>query len=204
MWNLENLLDEQILRSNVEFAALFVLNFESFKEYIVDQVRVFYSNSITFDNDELTYKESEKYKKKVLSLDKKIDTASLKWFVQAGAITEKEIDLYHLCRKKRNDITHELLKNLSLGFQEKDMDLFINMVCLYQKIDNWWINEIEIPTFADEIPGNYDRNEVMGGQVLILSAINNIMLGNGSTKYNEILDLLRKMKEEKSNGQECN
>ncbi len=204
MGELENLLDEQILRSNVEFAALFVLNFESFKEYIVDQVRGFYLNSITFDNGELTYNESEKYKKEVRSLDKKIDTASLKWFVQAGAITDKEIDLYHLCRKRRNDITHELLKNLSLGFHEKDMELFIDMVHLYQKIDNWWINEIEIPTSADEIPEDYDRNQVVGGQAIILSVVNDIILGNGATKYNEILELLRKMQKEKSHGQECN
>lgn len=200
MGELENLLDEQILRSNVEFAALFVLNFESFKEYIVDQVRGFYLNSITFDNGELTYNESEKYKKEVRSLDKKIDTASLKWFVQAGAITDKEIDLYHLCRKRRNDITHELLKNLSLGFHEKDMELFIDMVHLYQKIDNWWINEIEIPTSTDEIPEDYDRNQVVGGQAIILSVVNDIILGNGATKYNEILELLRKMQKEKSHG----
>lgn len=200
MSKLENLLDEQILRNNVEFAALFVLNFESLKGFIVDQVRGFYSNSITFDNGELICKESEQYKKEVRSLDKKIDTASLKWFVLSGAITEKEIDLYHLCRKRRNDITHELLKNLSLGFHEKDMDLFFDMVSLYQKIDNWWINEVEILTSSDETPDDYDRNHVFGGQAFILSAINDILLGNGATKYNEILDLLRKIQEEKSYG----
>ena len=147
---------------------------------------------------------AEKYKKEVRSLDKKIDTASLKWFVQAGAITDKEIDLYHLCRKRRNDITHELLKNLCSGFHENDVELFSSMVHLYQKLDNWWINEIEIPTSADEIPEDYDRNQVVGGQAIILSVVNDIILGNGATKYNEILELLRKMQKEKNYGQECN
>lgn len=204
MWELENLLDEQILRSNVEFATLFVLNYESLKEFVIEKLISFYANSIEFKEGKITYERSDSYKKQVRSLDKKSDIASMKWFLKAGAITETELDIYNKCKIRRDDITHELLKNLSLGFQEKDMDLFINMVCLYQKIDNWWINEIEIPTSADEIPENYDRNEVVGGQVIILSAINDIMLGNGSTKYNEILDLLRKMKEKKSNGQECN
>lgn len=200
----QNLFDEDTLRKNIEFAALFVLNYECLKEYVVSQVREFYSDSISFVQGEMIFKESENYKKNVRSLANKIDTASIMWFVNAGAITEQELDLYHTCRKRRNDITHELLKNLSLGFKESDVTLFLDMVHLYQKIDNWWINEIEIPTSADEIPENYDRNEVVGGQVIILSAINDIMLGNGSTKYNEILDLLRKMKEKKSNGQECN
>lgn len=204
MSELENLLDEQTLRSNIEFAALFVLNFESFKEYVVNQVKEFHADSITFDDGELRYRESAKYKKEVRSLDKNIDTASLKWFVQAGAITEEEIALYHVCRKRRNDITHELLKNLSLGFYEKDLEIFINMVRLYQKIDNWWINEIEIPTSLEEIPANYDKDQVLGGQAFILSAINDIILGNGAAKYNEIVEFLRKMQEEKSNGQKCN
>ena len=204
MDELENLLAEPILKRNVEFAALFVLNYESLKQYVVDQVRGFYAEAITFDGDEIKYKESDEYKKQVRKLDTQIDTASMKWFMDAGAITEQELDLYHTCRKRRNDITHELLKNLSLGFHEKDMELFIDMVHLYQKIDNWWINEIEIPTSADEIPEDYDRNQVVGGQAIILSVVNDIILGNGATKYNEILELLRKMQKEKSHGQECN
>ena len=78
------------------------------------------------------------------------------------------------------------------------------MVHLYQKIDNWWINEIEIPTSADEIPADYNRDQVFSGQAFILSAINDIILLNGSDNYSEILKLFRKMKKEKTNGQECN
>ena len=73
---------------------------------------------------------------------------------------------------------------------------------MYQKIDNWWIYEIEIPASADEIPEDYDMDQVLGGQAFILSAINDIILGNGAAKYNEILGLLRKMQEEKNYGQE--
>ena len=204
MDELENLLAEPILKRNVEFAALFVLNYESLKQYVVDQVRGFYAEAITFDGDEIKYKESDEYKKQVRKLDTQIDTASMKWFMDAGAITEQELDLYHTCRKRRNDIIHELLKNLSLGFNENDVELFSNMVHLYQKIDNWWINEIEIPTLADEIPADYNRDQVFSGQAFILSAINDIILLNGSDNYSEILKLFRKMKKEKTNGQECN
>ena len=59
MDELENLLAEPILKRNVEFAALFVLNYESLKQYVVDQVRGFYAEAITFDGDEIKYKESD-------------------------------------------------------------------------------------------------------------------------------------------------
>ena len=96
------------------------------------------------------------------------------------------------------------MKNLSLVFNENDVELFSNIVHLYQKIDNWWINEIENPTSADEIPVDYNRDQVFSGQALFLSAINDIILLNGSDNYSEILKLFRKMKKEKTNGQECN
>lgn len=204
MDELQNLFDEHILKRNIEFAALFVLNYESLKEYVVDQVRGFYVESIVFNGDELRYKESDEYKKQVRNLDTQIDTASMKWFMNAGAITEQELDLYYVCRKRRNDITHELLKNLYSGFHENDVALFRSMVHLYQKLDNWWINEIEIPTSADNIPADYNRDQVFGGQAFVLSAINDIILENGADKYNEILELLRKMQKEKNYGQECN
>ena len=163
----QNLFDEDTLRKNIEFAALFVLNYECLKEYVVSQVREFYSDSISFVQGEMIFKESENYKKNVRSLANKIDTASIMWFVNAGAITEQEVHLY-------------------------------------QKIDNWWINEIEIPTSAEKIPADYNRDQVFGGQAFVLSAINDIILANGADKYNEILELLRKMQKEKNYGQKCN
>ena len=63
MDELQNLFDEHILKRNIEFAALFVLNYESIKEYVVDQVRGFYAESIVFNGDEPKYKESDEYKK---------------------------------------------------------------------------------------------------------------------------------------------
>lgn len=204
MDELQNLFDEPTLKRNIEFAALFVLNYESLKEYVINQVKGFYVESIIFNGDEIKYKEPDEYKKQVRNLDTKIDTASMKWFMNVGAITKQELDLYHVCRKRRNDITHELLKNLCSGFHENDVELFSSMVHLYQKLDNWWINEIEIPASADENPADYNRDQVFGGQAFVLSAINDIILANGADKYNEILELLRKMQKEKNYGQECN
>lgn len=181
-----NILDEDNLELNVKFASLFVLNFECLKDFVVNKIRDFYSDDIIEDGKWI-HMETNKYKEDVRALSKHIDDASMKWFIDSGAITEGDYELYQTIRTRRNDIIHELLKNLGVGFNETDIELFGGLLSLYRKLDKWWINEIEIPISADEIPEDYDPDEVVGGQAIILSAINDILLGNQGERYKEIL-----------------
>lgn len=196
MDNWKNILDEDILKTNINFVAIFVMNYECLKEFIIEQVRSFYSEHFYMDSGRIVCEESDACKEKVRALDKKnLENASLKWFMEAGAITQEDYDIYQTVRKKRNDITHELLKNLSVGFVEEDAQLFADMLRIYNKLDKWWINEIEIPTLADEIPEEYDREGVCGGQAIMLSVINEIVFNNGGDRYKEMLNELMKYSE---------
>ena len=189
-WN--NILDESILRTNVNFAAMFVLNYECLKDYVIEQLRGFYSNRTIFEKNKVIDVESQEYKDEVRSLDKNIENASLKWFMQLDAITQLDYDTYQKIRERRNDITHELLKNLNEGFAEKDLILFAELLSLYSKLDKWWINEIEIPTSGEDILDDYDRDGVCGGQALVLSIINSIILGDKGEEYKDMLEALSK------------
>ena len=120
--------------------------------------------------------------------------ASLKWFINSGAISEEDYKLYQKIRNRRNEITHKLLLNLSNGFSNSDITLFSDLITLYQKIDKWWINEIEIPISYNDLPENYDSKAVLGGQALVISIINDIVLGEGGNKYKEFLDEMLKTK----------
>lgn len=111
----------------------------------------------------------------------------MKWFIELGAITEDDFELYQKIRKRRNEIIHELLKNLENGFNETDVELFGNLLSLYRKIDKWWINEVEIPISADDNPNDYNSDEVMGFEAAVLSAISRILLGNQGERYKEML-----------------
>lgn len=190
--NWKNVLDENILKANINFGAVFVMNYECLKEFVIEQVRSFYSEHFYMDGDRIVCEESDTYKKKVRNLDKNLENASLKWFMDAEALTQEDYDIYQKIRKRRNDITHELLKNLNIGFGEEDAQLFLDMLRIYNKLDKWWINEIEIPTSADDIPEDYDRDGVCGGQALMLSIINEIVFGNEGDKYKEVLNKLMK------------
>lgn len=189
-WN--NILNEDVLKFNINFAALFVLNFECLKDYIITQPRTFYSDVLIKDG-ELCCEETEEYKKEVRSLEKNIENASLRWFMNTDAITEEDYNLYQELRERRNDITHELLKNLNNGFNETDAKLYVKLLELYQKIDKWWINEIEIPISGEVLPDEYDSEQVLGGQAIILSIINDIIFDNNKERYKNLLDELKKL-----------
>lgn len=188
-----NILDEGILKYNVSFASMFVLNYECLKEYVIGQIRELYSENIHFEDDKMVCEESLSYKREVRTLDKNIENASLKWFIKENVITHEEYEIYQKIRQRRNDITHELLKNLNKGFNEQDVKLFSSLLDMYRKIDKWWINEIEIPISGNEIPDDYDMENVCGGQAIVLSIINNIVLGNEGAKYKEVLESLLKV-----------
>lgn len=168
------------------------MNYECLKEFVIEQVRSFYSEQFYMDGDSIVCEESDTYKKKVRNLDKNLENASLKWFMDAEAITQEDYDIYQNIRKRRNDIIHELLKILNVGFGEEDAQLFADMLRIYNKLAKWWINEIEIPTSADDIPKDYDRDGVCGGQALMLLIINEIVFGNERDKYKELLNILMK------------
>lgn len=192
MDNWINILDENILKTNINFVALFVLNFECLKDFIVTQIREFYSD-VEIKDGKIYYEETAAYKTEVRALENNIENASLRWFINMDAITEEDYNLYQKIRQRRNDIIHELLKNLNNGFTENDAMLFGAMLNIYRKIDKWWINEIEIPISGEEILEDYDPEQVCGGQALVLDMINDIVLENNKERYKRILDELRKM-----------
>ena len=73
MDNWANILDENIVKTNVNFAALFVMNYECLKDYVISQVKGFYCDDLYFENDEAIYIESEAYKQEVRTLDKQLE-----------------------------------------------------------------------------------------------------------------------------------
>jgi hypothetical protein len=193
MDNWKNLLDEDTLKFNMNFASLFVLNYECLKEYVVSEIRNFYSDHIHFEDEKVVYEESEGYKNEVRKLDKNIVNASLKWLVNAKSITEEDYDTFHKIRKRRDDIVHELLKNLNAGFSDEDAKLFSDLLNIYGKIDRWWINEVEIAIAGEDVPEDYDKEAVCSGQAVVLSIVNNIVLGNEGKRYKELLDEMTKL-----------
>lgn len=66
--------------------------------------------------------------------------------------------------------------------------MYVKLSELYQKIDKWWINEIEISISGEVMPDEYDPEQVSGGQAMILSIINDIIFDDNKEGYKNLLD----------------
>ena len=185
-----NILDEDRLKLNCNFASLYVLYYECLKDALVDLPKTFY-NQMEIKDGELSVRESNKYKKNVKQLDRHIENASLKWFANQGAVSEEEYSNFDKLRNFRNKIVHELLLYLTEGFTEDKVKYLVELITLYKKIQKWWINEIEIP-ISGNIHESYDSENVVSGQGLMLEIIQDVLLNDGKNSE-EILSELYKL-----------
>ena len=185
-----NILGEDRLKLNCNFASLYVLYYECLKDTLVDLPKTFF-NQMEIKDGELSMRESNKYKKNVKQLDRHIENASLKWFVNQGAVSEEEYSNFDKLRNFRNKLVHELLLYLTEGFTEDKVKYLVELITLYKKIEKWWINEIEIP-ISGNIHESYDSENVVSGQGLMLEIIQDVLLNDGKNSE-EILSELYKL-----------
>jgi hypothetical protein len=152
----EDFLDPENLKDNLLFSSLFIAYFESFKEYVVDEVKFFFNTGFT--NGEYTF--SDDYKNKVLIKDKSPVKATLLWLIEMEAAEDNDVLLYDQFRQLRNELSHNLMSLLFEGLPKDLPEKLMQLINLRVKIEKWWILNVEIPTGmefeSDKIPGEED------------------------------------------------
>ena len=138
-------LNPESLTQNLTRAAIFITCWEMLKEAVVDQPRGFFTHEWR-DGEGIP---SPTYGTDVLSLNRDPLIASALWFRNQGAITDDDIRVLKVLRTHRNDIAHELPKFLGDKAFDVQLDLLNTMFHFVEKIDKWWIQNIEIPTNPD-------------------------------------------------------
>ena len=175
----ENILNKETLQTNILVVALFVLFFEQLKDFIIDRPLVFYCfDSCEIKDGKVVYKENDTYKQKVRNFDpKKIFHASVQWFQERNALSQEEALTIFKAEQRRNDFVHEFLRTLTEGWQEEDSILLGKIISLYQRLDSWWVYNIELD---DEVPNPEEvtQEECYSLSAAILNVIKDIALGN--------------------------
>ena len=136
----ENFLNPTTLRENLIIASVYTLAFELLKAAITDRILSFYS-LIGYELDH------PKYKSEVLSgLSEKENPvyASIKWLQKSHAITEDDAAIFERAKKLRNRLAHELSGMLRHGLPPDLPVRFGEMVSLLEKIERWWIVNVDI------------------------------------------------------------
>lgn len=180
----ENFLNPDKLKSNLIRSSIFLASYEIFKNGTIDKLKDFFTSHCQMNENtgELEGIPSESYKEKVLDLYPKDEFhACCLWFKYISALTDDDMMDIAIIRKHRNIIAHELPKILTgqcVSVSSKNLN---SLILIQDKLDKWWIKEIEIPTNPDFDADSYediDWNNVLGGNTLLLSLLRTIFDGN--------------------------
>lgn len=169
------------IKKNLVVASLFVTAFEMLKSSIEDKIRGFLCEVTGFnEKGEITTKVTPAYREAILDRnilevsnkksDFQIFYASCLWFKDMEAITEADVTDLQAIRKHRNLIAHQPVRLLVDDAIDINLELLKKAHDLLNKIDKWWILEIEIPTSGEYVADHsIDESNVDSGMTLLLN-----------------------------------
>jgi hypothetical protein len=195
----EKFLNPKTLKQNLIAASVFLAAYEMMKEALIGHLRSFFFNEWTPENG---WKISDKYRDRVLSLDRKEMAACAKWFRDSGALDDEDLLVLKELANHRNIIAHEL--PAILGTVEKDVSLLHlrGIYALTTKIDRWWLREVEAttnPDFDDQDSGEAQWDESFSMRMAFMSLLIQLAEGDDSgllKLYEEWISKIRKARTE--------
>ncbi len=200
---LNTIWNKDILQHNLSFLALFIGMYEQFEDKVIENVDCFLNLGCSA-NDDTHCKKSEYYRQNILN--RKVDEngnknklkATMLWFVDVGAITPEDYSLFLNIKEARNIYVHQLTKCVVNGISDKDIDMLVQLLNLFYKIDNWWINEIEIPTSGISASDDYPTEEAYSMIYTIYRDMINILFLGKADDYQAYLNNLHSPTDEHS------
>ena len=167
----DNLFKEERLKSNLLVTSIYLCAYDFLKYAVVNRIKDFfiddyYKNKIIIN---------EKYQKDVLSLDNNKFTASLLWLKNMGAIDNTDIQKCESLKSQRDDIAHELLNLILTQELTIKKEYLKDTIYLLEKIENWWLINIEIPSNPDYDKENLNESEVSSLAVIVLKHMLNLI-----------------------------
>lgn len=197
----EKLLNPEKLKNNLIKSSIYLAAYELFKNDVIEKLRGFFTSSWTINEKtgELEGKPSDSYKEKVLSLYPKDEfQACCIWFKNLEAFVDDDLMDIAVIRKHRNMIAHELPKFIATESIQVNHDNLARLLSLQQKLDKWWIKEIEVPTnpdFDSESYESIDWDNVFGGNTLFMNLLTSIFDGDDTflkELHQKFIELWRK------------
>ena len=154
--------------------SLFVTSYEILKDSIIERIRSFYTNGF----DEKGWIIDNKYYTKVMSLNKSPLYASLEWLKNMKAIDENDIKQFNEIKDCRNKLVHKIVNYITNKSSVNPVPLFPKMVNLLDKIEKWWILNVEIDLNPELYDKEIDEKGIVPGSIIMLRVLADIALGN--------------------------
>ncbi|MHB1421530.1 MAG: hypothetical protein ACYCX4_18455 [Bacillota bacterium] len=185
--NWESFLNPDILRKNLITASIYLTAYEVLRDSIVNRIKDFYTDHYHPNKDEV----DPKYISEVTSKNKDKTYASLSWLRQREAIDETDIDKFDKIKARRNKIAHELNQIIYKGLGDDLHNLFMDMISLLNKIEKWWIVNVEIPINQDISGREIDEDAIIPGPVISLQIMLNVAFGSEEESRSYLTEFIR-------------
>jgi len=170
----ERFLNPEILRTNLIVASLYISAFEMLNKSIVERIKDFFTTGYYIDRPNIV---DEKYHTKVLNRNSSVLYASLSWLRDMQVIDDHDLEKFEEVKVFRNELAHELCNFLSKGTSFNHLNLFNVMLELLEKIEKWWILNVEIATDPDLSAKEIDENGIIPGSIMSMRLLTDIALG---------------------------
>ncbi len=117
------------------------------------------------------------FPKVVLSKNKSRLYASLLWLKKNEVINEQDLTNFEKIKTHRNELAHEMISYISNKNYTIEIELFSTLVNLIDKIEKWWIINVEMA--IDSEPNNHEitENEIIPGISMSIKLLIDIALG---------------------------
>ena len=170
----ERFLKPENLKANLIILSLFITSYEILKDSIIARIRNFYTNGF----DEKGWIIDKEYQTKVKSLNKSLLYASLEWLKNKKVIDDNDIEEFNEIKKCRNELAHEIVNFITKGSNINPLPLFPKMINLLDKIEKWWILNVEIELNPNLKDKEIDEKGIVPGPIIMLRVLMDIALGN--------------------------
>ncbi len=161
----------ETLKRNLINASLILAAYELMKYSLIERVKNFCNNDGTWNLEELNEhkNEIERLRNKLHKKRRGDDLlAYVFWFQKYEALTEIDVKNIKKIRRYRNDVTHELIKFLTDSAFEVNVIYLFEIRDIIEKIDIWWMKEVESPINPDIDQDKIKNAVIKSGRMIIL------------------------------------
>lgn len=175
----EAFLSPDVVRSKLITGGMFLVGYETLIASITEHLVSFFANHWTAEGPQI----SEKYKKEVLGRDPKSKgdrlRGSIAWLRENDVISEDDETAIRTVTEARNRVAHELVGFVAGSKSLDYMEHFGTLQTLVEKIERWWIVNVELATDPDFDDVEVDPEQIVSGPSLMMQVLVQVALGTG-------------------------
>lgn len=189
---LKNITDYNELKEKLAFVSIFIAIYENMADFVECNVKSLLCHESIVDG-EYTIQETPLYKEKIRKhpVDDKgnrnITKASFLYLKDIAIIDQSDYELFLVIKEVRNKFTHELTDIILGEVTEEDVDLFIKLLFLRQKISRNWFIIIEAPIAGFKITDDIDKDGICSVQDYLFAIAIDVLYCKNEEKYKRIL-----------------